>query len=129
MRIRRYLPLIAIVVLGFATIAIAARKGSVTAKFDRPVKIAGKTLPRGTYEFEVSTGDPSVTVVRRYEAIAYPELGQGPSWESKTEIVATIHGKWVKLGFKARKTQVRLSADHVWEIEFRGESRAVSFSK
>lgn len=129
MGIRRYLLLAAIAVLGFATGAVASHRDSVIAKFHHPVSIAGKALSPGTYELGVSNDDPSVTVVRRYEVTSYPELGQGPSWESKTETVATVHAGWVKLGHKARKTQVRLDAGHIWQIEFRGKSRALRFPK
>jgi hypothetical protein len=128
MNIRQCLVPITMVVLGVAAHVGASRLDAVTARFTRPVTIAGTMIPPGHYEFRVSSDDPSVTVFRRYNRIAYPELGQGPSWESKAELVMTIHGEWVELAFKARKTQVRLSPDHMWEIHFRGESRALRFS-
>ena len=113
----------------FATGAIASAMQSAAAQFNRSVVIAGVTLLPGRYEFRVFAGDPSVTVVGRYEAISYPEAGQGYSWESRTKVIAAVHGGWVSLGFKPRRTEVKLSADHISEIDFRGKSLALRFAK
>jgi len=127
MHVRQSFITIGLLVLFLPLSSWAAASRTVSAKFNHSVLIAGITLPAGRYEFHLTPDTSVVTILRQSTEISYPWPGQGYTWESHMRLIGSVCGEWIQLASKARKTDVVANDSRVWQIEFRGEKKAIRF--
>jgi hypothetical protein len=92
------------------SLPIWARTDSAQLVIDHPVTIGTQQLAPGTYDLKANDAQNQLNVLR--------------AEDGKT--VASIPCEWVQLAEKARQTQVLFNADHVIEIDFSGQTKAVA---
>jgi hypothetical protein len=105
-----------IVVAALAMTAPAWSKTS-TAKANvdlmQPTMVAGTsvTLQPGSYEFRMKVDDPNVEILK------------------DNKVVANVQGQWVHLDSKAPDTEVISNENAIQEIDIKGDTEALRFSK
>jgi hypothetical protein len=101
--------LTAIAVLALS-LPIWARTDSAQLVIDHPITIGTQQLAPGTYDLKANGAQNQINVVR--------------AEDGKT--IASIPCEWVQLAQKARQTEVLFNADRVIEIDFSGQTKAVT---
>jgi hypothetical protein len=105
-RLKSYLAAAAI--LG-VSLPLWARTESVPLEVDHTLTVGTQQLEPGSYNLKANEGDNQLRIVR--------------TRDGKT--VATVPCQWIDLSQKARQSEVVLRGDHVVQIEFDGQTKAV----
>jgi hypothetical protein len=109
MDLRRKTGLTAVAVLALS-LPSWARTDSAQLVTDHPITIGTQQLAPGTYDLKANDAEHQINVVR--------------AEDGKT--VASVPCEWVQLAQKARQTEVLFNADRVIEIDFSGQTKAVT---
>jgi hypothetical protein len=107
LRTKTYLTAVALLAL---SLPVWARTNSAQLVVDHPVTIGTQQLAPGTYDLKANDAQNQLNVVR--------------TEDGKT--IASIPCEWVQLAQKARQTEVQFNADRVIEIDFGGQTKAVT---
>jgi hypothetical protein len=92
------------------SLPIWARTDSAQLVVDHPVKIGTQQLAPGTYDLKANDVQNQLNIVRA----------------DNGKTIASIPCEWVQLPQKPRQTEVLFNADRVIEIDFSGQTKAVT---
>jgi hypothetical protein len=101
--------LTAIAVLALS-LPIWARTDSAQLVIDHPITVGTQQLAPGTYDLKANGAQNQINVVR--------------AEDGKT--IASIPCEWIQPAENARQTEVLFNADRVIEIDFSGQTKAVT---
>ena len=107
LRAKTCITAVAVLVL---SLPIWARTDSAQLVIDHPITIGTQQLKPGIYDLKANDAQNQINVVR--------------AEDGKT--VASIPCEWVQLPQKPRQTEVLFNADRVIEIDFSGQTKAVT---
>jgi hypothetical protein len=107
LRTKTWLTAVAVLAL---SLPIWARTDSAQLVIDHPVTIGTQQLAPGTYDLKANDAQNELNIVRT----------------DNGKTIASIPCEWVQLAQKPRQTEILFNADRVIEIDFSGQTKAVT---